>query len=645
MKLPQILLLLLPAAAAGQELKVIELARLDAPPAYDTAAGWMQVFSSDTKIGYDSAWRYFQAGKAQSWHAFQSPLRVNWYQYLPDFIEANRRYYWTVFVVENCASEPYPLLLTGPALDSSQVQQMHGREQQRHVIARRATEDGNGLLQRALRNEIVVRIPPGRRDTLLLRMRGVNLPPDFRPKLFNAFLYESQELARRWPVLLLGIGGAGLMLGILLYCLLNYARTRSPMLLWYALFCATIIVMTLRTVEHRFLYIAFTARWASWFETKLLLQGLATMSYYQFILRFLGGRPPYLRTVARAIAWITLAAIALDLLLMAADRLAPASYLLYYGYRVATFLLGLSLLLPFWFSADSLSRLALIGSGSLLLGEALSILFPSHVISDIASTGTVMADTIFFTAAIAYRNRQQARDNQRLQMEVAHERIRNAEQALQAQTQRIKILRSLHDHVQNLVMRIILQARQSPKNAQAPAAALAEIGKTAQELNEQLRRIITEGPDSPGPEAAPLPQASEQRPPRSFADLQRSCQEQAAQCFRTIGIALHTDLPPGPEGLVLPHEAFEHFQGILSECMTNILKHSGATEVRLSLRCLPGPKLHMEVSDNGRGLPPDLPVDTQGFRSVRERVQELGGSLELVSEPGQGLRVGVGVRM
>jgi two-component system, NarL family, sensor histidine kinase UhpB len=76
----------------------------------------------------------------------------------------------------------------------------------------------------------------------------------------------------------------------------------------------------------------------------------------------------------------------------------------------------------------------------------------------------------------------------------------------------------------------------------------------------------------------------------------------------------------------------------VQEALTNILKHSGATEVRIDLSDLEG-CLTVEISDNGRGASAaDLAkLQSFGLLGLRERAQTVGGWLDVVTSEGQGL--------
>ena len=68
------------------------------------------------------------------------------------------------------------------------------------------------------------------------------------------------------------------------------------------------------------------------------------------------------------------------------------------------------------------------------------------------------------------------------------------------------------------------------------------------------------------------------------------------------------------------------------EGLTNVQKHAGATRVWISLADAPG-GLRLEVSDDGRGLGSGPGAPGFGLMGLRERAQQLGGSLNLTERP------------
>ncbi|MFB9994927.1 sensor histidine kinase [Deinococcus oregonensis] len=72
--------------------------------------------------------------------------------------------------------------------------------------------------------------------------------------------------------------------------------------------------------------------------------------------------------------------------------------------------------------------------------------------------------------------------------------------------------------------------------------------------------------------------------------------------------------------------------------MHNVLKHARATSVRVTLSV--GEALELTASDDGVGLSTGRRHGI-GLTSMRERAEELGGTLTLTSSPGVGTRIHV----
>ncbi|WJW69948.1 histidine kinase [Candidatus Chlorohelix allophototropha] len=78
---------------------------------------------------------------------------------------------------------------------------------------------------------------------------------------------------------------------------------------------------------------------------------------------------------------------------------------------------------------------------------------------------------------------------------------------------------------------------------------------------------------------------------------------------------------------------------IAREALHNVVKHAHATSVKISIQCPEENKsvVVMKVSDNGRGFKIiDLFKNHQGLLTIRERVAELNGILDVNSSPGVG---------
>jgi len=83
------------------------------------------------------------------------------------------------------------------------------------------------------------------------------------------------------------------------------------------------------------------------------------------------------------------------------------------------------------------------------------------------------------------------------------------------------------------------------------------------------------------------------------------------------------------------HQLFLAFK----EALTNIVRHSGATEVRLSIQ-VEKKRVRLTVADNGRGWSQAGPAEgMDGVANMRARLEKLGGRFEVNSKPGEGTMV------
>lgn len=103
-----------------------------------------------------------------------------------------------------------------------------------------------------------------------------------------------------------------------------------------------------------------------------------------------------------------------------------------------------------------------------------------------------------------------------------------------------------------------------------------------------------------------------------------------------IELPLVLDLDPDPIPRFDPLlEVNAYF--LVSEAVTNALKHADATELTVRVR-VEGANLRIAVEDDGLGF--DAGTGAHGgLIHLRDRVNALGGTLQLVSEPGQGTAV------
>src|ERR671913_1606042 len=108
---------------------------------------------------------------------------------------------------------------------------------------------------------------------------------------------------------------------------------------------------------------------------------------------------------------------------------------------------------------------------------------------------------------------------------------------------------------------------------------------------------------------------------------------QQATAAREMRLVVEKGFPvslPGKESVELLR--------ILQEALANVRRHSGARNVEVGLRT-DDEAIQIEVADDGQGFDPGSARAGMGLVGMRERVEGLGGKIEVRSRPGEGTKV------
>ena len=129
-------------------------------------------------------------------------------------------------------------------------------------------------------------------------------------------------------------------------------------------------------------------------------------------------------------------------------------------------------------------------------------------------------------------------------------------------------------------------------------------------------------------------------------DLRHEKEQPFVEAIESL-VKLNRQLTPEREVVLLIEEKFPkglagevgvELLRVLQEALTNARRHSGATSVEVKLR-VEEEVLVAEVSDDGRGFDPALVHPGVGLSAMRERIEGLGGEIELKSAPEEGTKV------
>ena len=93
------------------------------------------------------------------------------------------------------------------------------------------------------------------------------------------------------------------------------------------------------------------------------------------------------------------------------------------------------------------------------------------------------------------------------------------------------------------------------------------------------------------------------------------------------------ELPPVPAAVEVA------LYRVVQEAVTNVVKHAAATRARIAVAVC-GNEVRLDVTDNGAGGARTR-AGGVGLAGMRDRVEEIGGTLRLSSRPGGGTTVAV----
>lgn len=206
--------------------------------------------------------------------------------------------------------------------------------------------------------------------------------------------------------------------------------------------------------------------------------------------------------------------------------------------------------------------------------------------------------------------------------------VENAQLYQQAQQlatlrERQRLARELHDSVTQSLYSLILVAEAARRLAESSEPervleALARLGEIGQQALKEMRLLVYE-----------LHPLSLQR-----EGLLTAVQRRLEAVEKRAGVEAVLLVEGAPQ---LDVTAAEELYRVIQEALNNALKHAAASAVSVRVGAA-GDQFVLEITDNGRGFDPQAVADQGGIglSSMRERIERLGGRLEIASSPGTG---------
>ena len=197
--------------------------------------------------------------------------------------------------------------------------------------------------------------------------------------------------------------------------------------------------------------------------------------------------------------------------------------------------------------------------------------------------------------------------------------------------ERRRISRELHDRVLQLLTTIQLRSE----------LCYTELIRKPEELERELK-TVAETAHKAATEIRSL--LLEKRPTAQLAagTLERRLKEEMAIFRARTGLKL--DLECSIDAHDLPYEAEQQLYFALREGLINAIRHSRATELKLSL-VQNRKTCRVSLIDNGIGFDLSSAESSGGFglKGMRERIEKVGGQLFIETHPGKGTHLSMAV--
>lgn len=208
----------------------------------------------------------------------------------------------------------------------------------------------------------------------------------------------------------------------------------------------------------------------------------------------------------------------------------------------------------------------------------------------------------------------------------ANETLRRLNESLEGETRRIA--RALHDESGQLLAAVHIQLLQLSRHLPAQAqACLRDVESLLEQIEQQLRNF------------------SHELRPTVLDDygLLPALQSLAERFSKRFGTPVNVDAKSVPRFTRTTEAAVYR---VAQEALNNVARHAKATRVYIRLWTSPG-ELHCRIRDDGVGFDPSAlskaSRNALGIVGIRERLNVLGGSLEIQSAPQQGTELKIEV--
>ena len=222
---------------------------------------------------------------------------------------------------------------------------------------------------------------------------------------------------------------------------------------------------------------------------------------------------------------------------------------------------------------------------------------------------------------------------------VSHRRLRGRlarlEQQQSLERERMRIARDMHDEMGSKLTKISFLSERAVVDAKSGhplAEKIDSIAETSRELLKTMDEIVwVVNPRND-----------------TLENLASYLSHHAMEYFQNTAVECELRLPQEVPHYALSSEMRHNLFLAFEEALNNVLKHSGATKVKVEMNA-PAREFELKVIDNGKGFetvaapaakePPRGGHGGNGLRNMRQRMTSIGGECLVLSRPGEGTAI------
>jgi signal transduction histidine kinase len=468
-------------------------------------------------------------------------------------------------------------------------------------------------------------LAPAERKIIIVKLKFCRQEYNYlRPQLIQTHYlntYNAVSRTRIEDMRNIGLLLSGILLMMIVFIIVNYTLTPKKEFLYYLGYAVCMFLLVLFFALLGVTWGGFTSFFIGYFDLFLLITG--NVFYLAFTRHFLNTKSNY-KILDNTFKAAELFLLFLLLVFTAVHYFTQwylVEYMLENLMKIIVLAIGILFIVIAFKQKQRLIIYLAAGSAFAIFFSLISlfiILFKIPTMGIFSNAlfyydiGLVFALS-FFLLGLTYKNRKEiierTKEQEALKLDVEKKVLENQIAIIQAQQEeRSRISADMHDDLGAGMTTIRLYSELAKgKLADTPMPEIDKISSSANELLNKMNAIIWSMSSSND----------------SLGNMVAYVRSYSLEYFENTGIDCRITIPENLPNIVIGGEVRRNVFLVVKEALNNVLKHSKATEVAITLELVPG-GLKLLIQDNGVGI--DLEKLRQfgnGLKNMKKRMEDI----------------------